>query len=246
MTDAELDRRLRILLPPEYHDTFARLEARPMGSAGLVYEADGRVAWDRIWQSFCDLAMAGGPPHKGRLLGPGSPEEIGARPGDYLDVIEELGRGLTLASDLPADEAPELGWIRVTCHSDVMAGWMLRAITMENIAVRAAGCALDLPASPAFRLDREIKNVVTVVAKTCHYWMGHIPREQKIAIGELLGELERESPLVAPDWTDPARAWRGIACASVPDALSMMRRLVCTNVLARREETTVFVPVTDR
>lgn len=245
MTDAELDRRLRILLPPEYHETFDQLDARPMGSAGLVYDADGRVAWDRIWQGFCDLAMAGGPPHKGRLLGPGTPQEVAERPGDYLDVIGELGRGITMASELPADEAPDLGWIRVTCHSEVMAGWMLRAITMENVAVRADGCALDLPASPAFRLDKEIKNVVTVVAKTCHYWMGHIPREQKIAIGELFEALERESPLVAPDWTDAAQAWRGMACASVPDALSMMRRLVCANVLARREDTTVFVPVSE-
>ena len=73
-----------------------------------------------------------------------------------------------------SDDSPNLGWIRVQCHSDVMAGWMLRAITMENVAVRSEGRALDLPAAPHFRLDKEIKNVVTVVAKTCHYWMGHI------------------------------------------------------------------------
>jgi len=43
---------------------------------------------------------------------------------------------------------------------------MLRAITMENVAVRLEGRALDLPAAPVFRIDKEIKNVVTVVAKT--------------------------------------------------------------------------------
>jgi sirohydrochlorin cobaltochelatase len=214
-----------------------------MGSAGLAYDAEGRVAWDRIWQRFCDLAMAGGPPHKGALLRPGAPEDIGAQPDRYLDVIEELGRGITLASELPAGDSPDLGWIRVQCHSEVMAGWMLRAITMENVAVRLAGRALDLPASPAFRLDKEIKNVVTVVAKTTHYWMGHMPREQKIAIGALFESLARECPLIEPDWADASGGWRGLTCASVPDALWLSRALIASNVLARREGTTVFVPV---
>lgn len=49
---------------------------------GLQCDTDGRVAWNRIWQAFCDLAIAGGPPHKGRLLGPGSYELIGQRPDD--------------------------------------------------------------------------------------------------------------------------------------------------------------------
>ena len=240
---AELDRRLRILLPPEYHDSYVQLEPKPMRSAGLAYDADGRVAWDRIWQSFCDLAMAGGPPHKGRLLGPRAPEDISARPGDYLDVIEELGRGITLASELPAGDSPHLGWIRVHCHSEVMAGWMLRNITMENVAVRAEGRGLDLPAAPDFRMDKEIKNVVTVVAKTCHYWMGHIPREQKIEIGDLFKSLDHESPLLTPGWDEGGDLWHGVGCDSVPHALWMMRGLIALNVLARREDTTVFVPV---
>jgi sirohydrochlorin cobaltochelatase len=239
----ELDRRLRILLPPEYHETYATIEAKPMGSAGLTYDAEGRVAWNTIWQAFCDLAMAGGPPHKGKLLGPGDPDDIGARPGEYLDVIEELGRGITLASELPADDSPNLGWIRVQCHSEVMAGWMLRAITMENVAVRAEGRALDLPAAPDFRLDKEIKNVVTVTAKTCHYWTSHIPREQKVEIGELFASLDRESPLLGPGWDEGGDHWRGVECESVQQALTMMRALIALNVLSRREDTTVFVPI---
>ena len=171
---AELDRRLRILLPPEYHESYAQLEPKPMGSAGL------QMRPRRTSRLESDLAGVLPPRHgrrsaaQGPLLGPGSRTPSAPRPGDYLDVIEELGRGITLASELPADDSPNLGWIRVQCHSDVMAGWMLRAITMENVAVRSEGRALDLPAAPHFRLDKEIKNVVTVVAKTCHYWMGHI------------------------------------------------------------------------
>ena len=242
MTKIELERRLRILLPPEYHETFAQLEPKPMRGAGLKYDAEGRVAWNEIWQAFCDLAMAGGPPHKGRLLGPGSPDAIAAKPGEYLDVIEELGRGLTLASELPTSESPHLGWIRVECHSPVMAGWMLRNITMENVAVRGKGRSLDLPASPDFRVDKEIKNVVTVVAKTTHYWMSHVPREQKIAVGQLFDALEREAPLLVPDYDHAANPWRAVECESVPKALEVMRALVAANVLARREDSTTFVP----
>ena len=242
MTDQELDRRLRTLVPPEYHDTYTRPEVRPMSSAPMVLDADGRVAWDQMWQSFCDLALAGGPPHKGRLLEPGSAADVGTQPDAYLDVIDELGRGITLASELPADDAPELGWIRVTCHSEVMAAWMLRAITMENVAVRAEGRALDLPAAPSFRIEKEIKNVITVVAKTSHYWMGHLPREQKVAIGALFESLEHDEPLIVPDWSGERPAWRGVVCASVIEALQTAQHLVAANILARREDATVFVP----
>lgn len=239
----EVDRRLRILLPPEYHDSYATLTAKPMGGAGLQYDADGRVAWNRIWQAFCDLAVAGGPPHKGRLLGPGSYELVGQRPDDHLDVLDELGRGLTMASELPTEESPHLGWIRVICHSDTMAAWMYRAITTENVAIRRDGRALDLPASPAFTVEKEIKNVVTVVAKTTHYWMNHIPREQKGAIAEMINALDMESPLIEPEWRHDGTAnWQGVACDSVAEALALMRTFIAANILARREDLTVFVP----
>ncbi len=51
--------------------------------------------------------------------------------------------------------------------------WLLHAITVENVAVRREGNVLFLPAGPAFVLDKEIKNMVTVVAKTHHYWTEH-------------------------------------------------------------------------
>jgi hypothetical protein len=221
-----------------------------------------------MWQSYCDLAMAGGPPHKGRLLGPGSADEISAMPGDYLDVIEELGRGITLASELPADDSPNLGWIRVQCHSEAMAGWMLRAITMENVSTRAAGAVLELPADPHFRLEKEIKNVITVIAKTCHYWLGHIPREQQDAISELFLTMAEEAPLLEPDRsgldtaslrrrvaarlqeqtglassTEPPGGWLGVQCPDVGAAVWMMRALVAHNVLSRREGSMLLVPV---
>ena len=78
-----------------------------MGSAALKYGADGRVAWDQIWESFCDLAMAGGPPHKGALLEPGSPAEIEAQPDRYQEVTDEICRGVSMVTDLQA--------VRLTC-----------------------------------------------------------------------------------------------------------------------------------
>ena len=59
-----------------------------MRSAGLKYDSDGNVAWNEIWGSFCDLAMAGGPPHKGALLKRGGPR-IDAEPDRYAGVAEE-------------------------------------------------------------------------------------------------------------------------------------------------------------
>jgi sirohydrochlorin cobaltochelatase len=55
-----------------------------------------------------------------------------------------------------------------------MARWLLRAIAEENVSIRREGTVLFLPAGPTFRLDKEIKNVVTVIAKTHHYWREHL------------------------------------------------------------------------
>jgi sirohydrochlorin cobaltochelatase len=44
---------------------------------------------------------------------------------------------------------------------------------IENVLARREGSTLYLPAGPDFTLGGEIKNVVTVVAKTYHYWLEH-------------------------------------------------------------------------
>ena len=267
---AALDLRLRTLLPEVYQGSYDDLQPVPMRSAGLKYAADGRVAWDEMWGSFCDLAMAGGPPHKGALLGPGRESDIDADFDAYDDAAEEICRGIRLVTGLRAYVSPNPGWIRVSCQGDAMAGWLLRAIVTENVAARRQGAMLDLPAAPQFRLDKEIKNVITVTAKTCHYWVGHVPRAQQQAIGELLLRMDAETTLLEPalwsgDPVDPDAAaalagaierktglrrgggtsagWLGVECDSVRAAVWMMRALVASNVLARREGTGLFVPV---
>lgn len=238
MTLEALEARLKTLLPEEYQDRYESIQPTPMGSTALKYAADGRVAWNDMWASFCDLAMAGGPPHKGSLLSPAAPADIDAAPDRYAEVVAEICRGLELVTDLPAFPSPHLGWVRLDCLSETMAGWLLRAIAMENVAVRRDGKGLDLPASPAYRLEKEIKNVITVAAKTCHYWLGHIPRSQQRAIGALFAEMAVESPLIEPD-----DGWSAIDTGSVMAAVWMMRMLVGVNVLSRREGMTLFVPV---
>ena len=129
-----LDSRLKLLLPEEYRDSYEAMQPKPMGSAPLKYDTEGQVAWDQIWGSFCDLAMAGGPPHKGRLLGPGLQSEIDAQFNRYDEVAEEICRGIRLATGLRSYVSPTVGWVCVTCLSDAMAEWLVRAIVMENVA----------------------------------------------------------------------------------------------------------------
>ena len=270
-SDELLDTRLKTLLPAEYQETYEQLEPKPMRSAGLKYDADGQVAWDQIWGSFCDLAMAGGPPHKGQLLEPGTQADIDAAFDRYDEVAEEICRGIKMVTGLRAYVAPDPGWICVACHGDAMAGWLVRAIAMENVAVRRRGAILELPVSPHFRLEKEIKNVITVIAKTCHYWLGHIPEDQQRAIGDLFNVMATESPLIEPEFSSAGSAmsrdlasrlaerihgatglqplpqrypgWLGVECPSVRSAVWLMRALVASNVLSRREGTVLFVPV---
>ena len=55
-----------------------------------------------------------------------------------------------------------------------------------------------MPAGPNYRLEKEIKNVVTVIAKTCHYFADHLWSGQQRDIAELFAATETESPLVQP------------------------------------------------
>jgi sirohydrochlorin cobaltochelatase len=267
----ELELRLRTILPEDYRESYDEVQPVSMGSAGLRFDTNGRVAWNEMWDTFCDLALAGGPPHKGRLLEPAPPAVVEAQPDRYDAVVEEIRRGVRMVTGLDVEPAPALGWARVTCESEAMAGWLLRAITIENVAVQADGADLELPASPDYRVEKEIKNVVTVMAKTCHYWQEHMLWTEQLAIGRLFDTLAAESPLVVPalSFEDRAgdreaaaqladvihrdtglrrsthgyRGWLGVDCPSVRAAVWMMRLMIASNVLSRREESTLFLPV---
>jgi sirohydrochlorin cobaltochelatase len=144
-----------------------------MGATDLKYDSEGQVAWDEMWQDFCDLALAGGPPHRGTLLEPVSVEAANAQPEGYEHVLRELERGIMLVSGLPVRQSSTPGWIGMECHDEAMALWLLRAIVVENVSVRREGAVLYFPAGPDYTVESEIKNVITVIAKTNHYWQEH-------------------------------------------------------------------------
>src|SRR3954468_16832622 len=119
----ELDARLRIVLPEEYQDSYESVQPVSMGSAGLKFADDGRVAWDEMWGSFCDLAMAGGPPHRGALLEAAGADDVEADKDGYRRVVDEIGRGISLVTALPLLPASDArpGWIALRCRSIGMA-----------------------------------------------------------------------------------------------------------------------------
>jgi Ni2+-binding GTPase involved in maturation of urease and hydrogenase len=143
-----------------------------MTAAPFVWRPDGRPDWRAMWESFCELALHGGPPHRGHdraLRAAATTDDAAASaPG----MIAEIRRGIWETTGLFA-EAAEPGWLAVTCDSPAMAAWLAEAIVLENVEARAEDDRLLLVAGAAYRLDDEVKSTITVVAKTHHYWDAH-------------------------------------------------------------------------
>ena len=266
VADEVLDSRLKTLLSggvsgdatknPAQADAIGRIEVRRRGSGGV----------DQIWGGFCDLAMAGDPRTRARC----SSRDAGRIDAafDRYDEVSEICRG--------SGWSPTCGRRRhqgragsVSRVKRRMAGWLLRAIVDGERRGPAPRRDSRTAGRAAFRLDREIKNVITVIAKTCHYWLGHMPAQQR-AIADLFAgwpgvaahRTGRRDPdattsreLAAPRPTLSARdtglrpstqrypGWLGVECPSSGAAVWMMRALVVSNVLSRREGTVLFVPV---
>jgi sirohydrochlorin cobaltochelatase len=155
----------------------------PMSSAPFVWREDGRPDWERMWTSFCDLALHGGPPHRGPESRLRAPAGAGEAVASDRDVVAEMQRGIWETTRLYA-ESREPGWLTVTCDSRAMAAWLCAAIIVENVDARVEDDRLLLPAGPGYRLRDEVKSIVTVVAKTHHYWQAHIAGDDGGALGD--------------------------------------------------------------
>lgn len=154
----------------EYAPT-PRPDATPMSSAPFLWGEDGRPDWGGMWTSFCELALYGGPPHRGpesALRAPAGPEAVS----DAV-MLGEMRRGIWETTGLYA-ESIQPGWLTVTCESPEMAAWLCAAIILENVSARVEEDRLLLPAGPGYQLRDEVKSIVTVVAKTHHYWQAHV------------------------------------------------------------------------
>ena len=169
--DAEAQRR-------EYAPTTRPDPGAPMTSAPFLWRADGRPDWGGMWTTFCELALYGGPPQRG----PESP--LRAPTGDATDsdaeMLAEMRRGIWETTGLYAEPAGP-GWLSVTCDSPTMAAWLCASIILENVGARVEDDRLLVPAGPHFGLKDEVKSIITVVAKTHHYWQAHVADAGRVA-----------------------------------------------------------------
>ena len=148
------------------------VSAAPMSAAPFVYRDDGTPDWSTMWQGFCDLALYGGPPHRGEEDTLRARAEEPVEAGD-AKMLAEIRRGIYETTGLYSELA-EPGWLAVTCDSTKMAAWLCATIILENVEARCEGDRLLVPASATFDLKNEVKSVITVVAKTVHYWQQHV------------------------------------------------------------------------
>jgi sirohydrochlorin cobaltochelatase len=148
----------------------------PMPAAPMKYNKDGSVDWGTMWTNFCVLAQEGGPPHRGEMLRPQTDPDIHSA--TYQTAVTEIIRGINEVSGLTA-VAAEPGWIAISCLSEEMAQWLSEAIAEENVTTRATDMVLLVPVGDYYSLKGEIKNVITAVAKTSHYWQDHLPTAVK-------------------------------------------------------------------
>src|SRR5262245_42806180 len=95
-------------------------------------------------------------------------------------MLAEMRRGIWETAGL-CGETAERGWIAVTFDSPRMAAWMCAAIILENVAARINDDQLLLPAGPDYQLKDEVKSIITVVAKTHHYWQAHVVETGQLA-----------------------------------------------------------------
>jgi hypothetical protein len=63
-----------------------------------------------------------------------------------------------------------------------MAEWIAEQGVLENVMLRAEGSHVLVPCGTSWTIKGEVKNVVTVIAKTTHYWADHVPSEMKAAL----------------------------------------------------------------
>lgn len=261
----EIDTQIKSILPPRYQHCYSDVQPSSMGSASLNYGKDGKVDWDQIWTSFCDLAIAGGPPHRGKWL---ALNESFAASADHNNagVTDELTRAIGLVTNLEVI-CTKPGWIGVVAESCPMAAWLTCAIIAENVAAYREKDVIYLPAAASFRVEKEIKNVVTALAKTCHYWSSHGPaRQDQQAFAKLLDmvsfypgshpktvadelaiqlQVKINDAVNWPTVVGSYDGWIGVACPDVETTIWLLRVLIVSGIMVRREESILYLPTGD-
>ena len=152
-----------------------RVQTQGMAAADLTMDADGRPNWSALWESFCELAYFGGPPHRGEdsmVRAIAEIPRVSAEGG--FDPVAEIRRGVFLTTGMFSEPSEKPGWLAISCRSSKQAAWMCACIVLENVEARLDDDGrLLVPANPTFTLKDEVKSVITVVAKVNHYWEMH-------------------------------------------------------------------------
>ncbi len=129
-----------------------------------------------MWDSYCALALDGGPAHRPTLLD-FSAEVESAEAYDFyteMDVAREIVRGIYEVSGRESVHGmPHT--IMVFCRTSEEAIWMVGAMTAEGVGCRRfSELAIELPVRAEWTVEKEVKNVITAVAKCTHYWDQHV------------------------------------------------------------------------
>ena len=147
---------------------------------------------------------------------------------------------------------------------------MHRAIVSENVFADHLENVVRLPSGPDFRIEKEIKNVIVCVAKTWHYWDGHMSESEKTKAERVMNDAPLIMPLLDSNneitseiiakaanetletvgtalklKSKPSEeyGWVGFECPDEKSAAWFVRALIACNILARREIATLLLPV---
>lgn len=149
-----------------------------MKAAEMVYDENGNPQWDKMWSVYCNLAAEGGPSHRADV------DKI-SFPGNkftYNDSVKsEILRGLTLLN-AKVYKITDIGEIYIDLFFPKKADWFSKIINLENVESKSEDRYLVLPWSGEYKIDKEVKSVVTVWGKASHYWKEHRPMPFKVLI----------------------------------------------------------------
>jgi hypothetical protein len=154
-----------------------------------------------MWGDFCELALFGGPPHRG----PENPLRAVAEPDPLagtLGNVAEIQRGIWETTGLDSDLVRP-GWLAIPCESRRMAAWMCAAVILENVDARCEGECLLVPASERFALENEVKSIITV---------GRSITGLRLRAGD-----QPSGRIVTVAVTSPAPSRKSAGCASTAD-----------------------------
>lgn len=147
-------------------------KAKPMAAAPIVYDDSGKVAWDKMWDSYCNLAKEGGPSHRGKDQSIIKKSHITPETEEYRAAMNEALRGVGLIVPYKLSEDND-GWITLELETSNKAKWFNEVINEENVEAKQNGKTILLPINDDFDVTHDVKSIITVVGKAHHYWKIH-------------------------------------------------------------------------